>query len=212
MSDHPANRVDTACRERQVATSALTPGPHHVELASGRFLDVSDPDPSSICLDDVAWGLSHTCRFAGQCAEFYSVAEHALLVATRLESLGYDRAVCLAGLHHDDAEAFVGDVTQPLKSLLADYQKIEASVLAAIVEALDLVELPLEHPAVKDADSWALANEAYWLMPSRGATWWTAELRTGSVFWPLGMRPRVARAAWLRKHRALLEGGATGGR
>jgi hypothetical protein len=126
--------------------NAVIPGPHHIELASGRFLDLSHPDASAIALEDVAWGLSHTCRFAGQCRSLYSVAEHALLVASRLEALGHDPAVCIAGLHHDDAEAFVGDVTQPLKHLLREYRAIEASVFAAVIEALDLDALAFDHP------------------------------------------------------------------
>jgi hypothetical protein len=60
--------------------NTFIPGPHHIELASGRFLDLSGPDASAIGLEDVAWGLSNTCRFAGQCRALYTVAEHALLV------------------------------------------------------------------------------------------------------------------------------------
>jgi len=183
--------------------TTFSPSPNHIELVSGRFLDLSAPDPSTIALEDVAWGLSHTCRFAGQCHELYTVCEHSLLVASRLEWLGHDRAVCMAGLHHDDAEAFIGDMTQPLKNLLPEYKAIEASVFAAVVEALGLDGLPFDDLVVKDADAWALAQEAYWLMPSRGETWWTADLYTGCLFWPLCMRPELARSAWLRRHRSL---------
>jgi uncharacterized protein len=147
--------------------------------------------------------LSHTCRFAGQCNHLYTVAEHALLVSFRLQCLGHSAAVCLAGLHRDDAAAFVGDVAAPLKSLLADYQAVEDRVFAAVAGALGIVELPFDDPAVKQADGWALAHEAYWLMPSRGNGWWTADLCTGSLFWPLGLRPEFARKAWLREHRSL---------
>jgi hypothetical protein len=114
--------------------------------------------------------------------------------------------VCLAGLHHDDAEAFVGDVTQPLKHMLREYRAIEASVFAAIVEALGLQELPFDHPAVKDADVWALAHEARELMPSRGESWRTAGRATGRLAEPLGLTPEIARSRWLDRHRVLIGG------
>jgi uncharacterized protein len=190
----------------------FAPGRYHMELASGRFLDLSAPDASVIVLEDVAWGLSHACRFAGQCRTLYSVAEHALLVASRLEEQGHGRRVCLAGLHHDDAEAFIGDVTQPLKNLLCEYRAIEAAVFAAVVEALGLAELPFEHPAVKEADAWALAHEARELMPSRGESWWTAGLATGRLSELLGVTPELARLRWLDRHRALTNGCVRDGR
>ncbi|MGA2930106.1 MAG: hydrolase [Solirubrobacteraceae bacterium] len=178
---------------------------------SGRYLDPWAHDPAVIALEAVARGLSHSCRFAGQCETLYTAAEHSLLVASRLHDLGHDRAVCIAGLHHDDAEAFIGESTS-LKNLLPEIAVVEAAVLTAVVDALGLVGIPFEHPTVRSADAWALAHEAYELMPSRGKACWTADPCAACLFWPLGMRAEFARRAWLRRHRALLDGGVADGR
>ena len=89
-----------------------------IELYTGGFLDFEKPDPAQIKLHDVAHGLAQLCRYTGQTRHFFSVAEHACLVANRLRKLGEPLMVQWEGLHHDNAEAFVGDVNRPLKDLL----------------------------------------------------------------------------------------------
>lgn len=196
---------------------ALRPGEHHIELACGGYLDLADPDPKDIRLEDVAHGLSQTCRYAGQCDPSYAVAEHAVLVSEYLQAEGAPLLVCIAGLHHDDAEAYVGDMTRPLKALLPGYSAIEAQVMAAIVTGLALEDVPFEDPRVKHADDWALAAEAHQLLRSQGSTWHTAGLfqphdryRVTRLFGALGLSPRVAERAWLARHRVLT--GAVKGR
>lgn len=149
------------------------PKDHEIETFSGRFVDLSNPQPDTIVLEDIAHGLSHTCRYNGQ-IEFYSVAEHAVAVSERLETLGYTREMCMIGLHHDDAEAYLGDVTRPLKSLLQPaYGVLTKRMEMTIAAALDLPMLvdPLGFSAVKDADNWALLREAKVLLPSMGEGW-----------------------------------------
>jgi hypothetical protein len=181
------------------------PGLYEIETASGRYLDLSAPDPSAITLGDVAQGLSHACRFAGQSSRFYSVAEHAWLVAERLRERGEDERVQLAGLHHDDAEAYVGDATRPMKALIPEVAKIEATVFAAVCSVLGLSDLPFDDPAIKEADDWALAVEAYYLLPSKGRGWVTDGI-LGPSRPPHGVAalfPRSARRLWLEQHEAL---------
>lgn len=177
---------------------------HEIELASGAFLELTRPDPAVITLDDVAHGLAHTCRFAGQSSVFYSVAEHACVVADKLRSLGHGRRIIFAGLHHDDAEAFIGDVSAPLKDLIPDYHAIERRTTTAIGMALHLPMLNYaESHAVKAADHWALAAEAHHLMRSQGANWWCADLYTPDAppsLTPTGVGPKQAKAEWLARH------------
>ena len=106
--DGRVDRLAEPDSRQDVRQRAFAPGRQHLEPSSGRHLDLSAPDPAAITPEDVAHGVSHACRFAGQCCELYTAAEHALLVSSRLESLGHDCEVCLAGLHHDDAEALIG--------------------------------------------------------------------------------------------------------
>lgn len=182
----------------------FTPGLYHAELASGNYIDLAAPDARSIQFMDIAYGLSNLCRYNGQTGKtFYSVAEHAVLTAWRLERLRYDVDVVLAGLHHDDAEGLTGDITRPVKKLLDDaFSPVEIAAMDATVQALGLDDLPFEHPAVKDADNWALLREAYMLMPSRGKYWHPHlnGVEVGPAPWKLGWSPRKARRRWIRTH------------
>src|SRR6266567_3464428 len=149
-------------------------GDFEIETYSGAFVDTHRPDPASINLDDIAQALSQTCRFGGHCKTFYSVAEHAVFVSLRLERKTRDLAIVLAGLHHDDSEAYLGDIPRPMKPLLGDaYEALSDSMDEAIVEGLGLAcsTEALHCKTVKAADTWALYVEARHLLPSRGKSW-----------------------------------------
>lgn len=188
-------------------------GPTVIELASGAGLDLRNPDPRAVTLHDVARGLSHTCRFAGQTKRFYSVAEHAVLVAEHLADMDAAVDVQLAGLHHDDAEAFLGDLTRQLKLLLPGYAGLEREMQVAIRCALGMPEPDPDTVAlVKLADDWALAAEAHSLLRSAGAGWFCDGLfnphRPGAAACGLGMEPDAAERAYLETHRLLVGEGA----
>jgi hypothetical protein len=184
-------------------------GTYEIETASGGYLDLLSPDPDAIRLEDVAHGLANTCRFAGQASRFYSVAEHAVLVADKLHREGRPD-LALVGLHHDDAEAYLGDVTRPLKLALdGEWRAIEANMTYAIWRALEVGAPPwaegLPEP-VKATDDWALLIEAAEFLPSKGRGW-----RVGPPPWALerppwwygGVTPQTAEALWLKRHREL---------
>ena len=99
-------------------TDAPTPSEFDVELVSGRYLNVTAPDPTRIALEDIATPLAKECRYGGACAGFYSVAEHAVLVASKLRKMGEPLSLQLAGLHHDDAEFVLCDIQRPAKLAL----------------------------------------------------------------------------------------------
>lgn len=181
------------------------PGLYHQELASGNYIDLAAPDSRSIQFMDIAYGLSNICRYNGQTGKtFYSVAEHCVLVAWRLERLGYGPEYQLAGVHHDDPEPITGDITRPLKKMLGDaFTPTEIAVMDATVVALGLCGLPFEDPAIKQADNWALMREAYALLPSRGKYWapYLEEgIESGPAPWKLGWSPRKARRRWIQTH------------
>ncbi|WP_395449657.1 hypothetical protein ACHMW7_07475 [Aminobacter sp. UC22_36] len=134
-----------------------------IMLRSGAVLDFLDPHSSEFTIDDIAHGLSLICRYAGQCDRFYSVAEHCVHVSEVASDHAY------AALMHDAAEAFIGDVTRPLKQLLPAYKRIEADVERAIFDRFS-VPYPLPD-AVKKADLRVLAAEQAQIMPSGTDAW-----------------------------------------
>lgn len=71
-----------------------------------------------INMSDIARALSNQCRYNGHVDEFYSVAEHSVQISLALRRDGYDRITQLTGLHHDDAETWIGDQIKPLKNAL----------------------------------------------------------------------------------------------
>ena len=131
---------------------------------SGRQVNLLNPQYSQIDISDIAHGLAYQCRFNGQTSRFYSIAQHSLMVASILPD-----HLKLAGLLHDAAEAYVGDVVQPLKMLLPDYQAIENRFTQAIGQRFG-VDLD-HHPEIKQADLIALATEKRDLLPREKCTW-----------------------------------------
>lgn len=95
---------------------------------TGRTVDLTRPEEADVVVEDVAHGLSNLCRYCGQCGGFYSVGEHSLLV-TQIGQLVFGETRperLLAYLTHDASEAYLGEVTAALKSLLPDYRELEA--------------------------------------------------------------------------------------
>jgi uncharacterized protein len=130
-----------------------------IQCASGKYFDFLNPAGSHICIEDIAHALSHINRFTGHTRVPYSVAQHSYVVSCIVP---YKDA--LAALLHDAAEAYLGDVSSPLKQLLPEYKVIERRVHAAIFERFGLdPELPA---SVKEADLIALSTERRDLMPN----------------------------------------------
>lgn len=102
-------------------------------------IDVRNPKEHQICIIDIAWALSRMNRFSGFTIKNYSVAEHSVRLSHMV-----DTQYAKAALLHDAAEAYLGDVPQPIKEELPDYRSIEANLLCLIFDKFDLNVADLE--------------------------------------------------------------------
>lgn len=123
---------------------------------SGHYLNVFDPDPDHICIEDIAHGLSHVPRFAGQTAKFLSVAEHSFNVCSMVPY-----QLMLEGLLHDASEAYLMDIPKPIKQHLPDYIQLEDNLMKAIADKFGFA-YPIS-PEVKAADKLRLEYEHHHL-------------------------------------------------
>src|SRR5690606_8557009 len=134
----------------------------YVETRTGKKFTFLEPKADDIDIADIAYALANQCRFNGHCSSFYSVAEHSVAVAMLLP-----QELQLAGLLHDAAEAYLGDIPSPLKQFLPDYDRLETTVITAINEKFGVIwDAPTE-AAVKQADLQQLRTEAHHLIPSQ---------------------------------------------
>jgi 5'-deoxynucleotidase YfbR-like HD superfamily hydrolase len=174
-----------------------------VLTVSGRCVDLTALRPEDISLTDIAHALSQICRWTGHTSRFYSVAEHCVHVS----HLVPPRAA-RAALLHDAAEAYLSDLSRPVKQLrgLEGYVLLERQVDAVVRTRF---ELPTDRDTaweVDDADLRMMCIEARQLMGvgnglEAGFTRWIeppAEPRA------LGWAPELARTVFLARARELV--------
>jgi uncharacterized protein len=136
-------------------------------MLSGRRLDLLDPSPLDVELEDIAHGLARVARWNGQTGgdHIFSVAQHALLVEAlaRTKQTRLDARGRIAVLLHDAPEYVIGDMISPFKAVIGDsYKAVEKRLLAAIHLRFGLpARLPEEMTAlVKGSDRQAAYLEA----------------------------------------------------
>lgn len=96
-----------------------------------------DPKPEEIFIEDIACSLSNICRFTGHVKHFLSVGQHSLTVSKLCSHKN-----ALAGLMHDAAEAYVNDVSRPVKPFLNNFKEIEDNILEVIFNKYN-IEWPI---------------------------------------------------------------------
>lgn len=121
--------------------------PGCLRTGNGNKINVWDPDPDMIHLEDIAGPLARVCRYAGHTNGcHYSVAQHSVLVSQMVPDED-----ALWGLLHDAPEAYIQDIPSPIKSVLPRYREIEDRLMWAICEKFGL---PHDKPqSVSDADT-----------------------------------------------------------
>ena len=168
-----------------------------MQTFTGKKFYPRHPRVEDICLEDIAHALSHICRFGGHCAQFYSVAQHSILVASALPV-----ELKAHGLLHDAGEAYLGDVIWPLKHITyfrgIPFSVYEEGLQIRIFAALKIRELTADEKAlVKNADTRVLMAEARDLMNHPPERWSQGRDMTPlqKVIYPL--QPRDAELEFL---------------
>lgn len=116
-----------------------------------------NPKPEQIQIEDIAHALSMICRYTGHCKRFYSVAEHSIHVAG-IVPIEYK----LPALLHDASEAYLGDISRPVKAGMPYYKDLEKQITEVIYKAFKIA--PFDDSLVKKADNILLGTEAKLLM------------------------------------------------
>lgn len=155
-----------------------------IETCTGRRVNPLRMSEGDICIEDIALALSKICRFGGHTRDFYSVAQHSLLVVQLILHFqrDVDKLTQRAALLHDAAEAYIGDIPRPIKHSSAGKELVEAEkrIMGQITKVFGLGGADWQ--LIKQADNAMLVAEAEVLMPSSAADWW--ELREYKVTVP----------------------------
>lgn len=106
----------------------------HIYTFGGVSFSPLSPCMEDILPADIAHALSYMCRANGHFKSFYSVAQHCLACETEARLRGLSEKVRLACLLHDASEAFISDITRPVKRALSQYKEIEARLQRVIYQ------------------------------------------------------------------------------
>lgn len=121
---------------------------------NGTLINLMKPEENHYCIKDIANALSNICRFGGHVNEFYSVAQHSILVSYMVP-----KSLALEGLLHDATEAYLGDMIKPLKNRIPTYIAFEAKFGMYIDKAFHLKKGYQLNEHIKMADTLALKME-----------------------------------------------------
>lgn len=139
-----------------------------IQTYTGRFVDPLNMKADDIILEDIAHALANICRFNGHSKRFYSVAEHSLNVMNIVAS-GPNLSTArmkLTALLHDASEAYLCDISRPLKcrSEFAFYRVAECKLQYMIYEKFVTDAESINMNPIHHADEIALGLEARDLM------------------------------------------------
>lgn len=169
-----------------------------IQLYSGKYFSPLNPDINQIDIEDIAHSLSMQCRFTGHCTKFYSIAQHSVLV-----SRSSYKEDALYGLLHDASEAYLTDLSSPLKRTgqFENFINFEKRLQETIYKRFGLRgEVPT---SVKVADLRLLATERRDLMKETIEDW---NLPHPAYEWRIeeGLSPKRAKKLFLEEFNKLI--------
>lgn len=145
--------------------TALPPlEPYVIRTYSGHMLDLQNPSPEHITIEDICIGLSRRYRFAAQTMQPYTVAQHCVNASSMA-----DKQYKLAALMHDASEAYLGDVPSPIKIMIPDFKAIELNLMRVIGDKFGFA---LDFPNLKEIDNELLKHE-----------WSTVMIKNTQIVW-----------------------------
>lgn len=132
----------------------------YITTIGGRRFDPTSPAREDIDIGDIAHSLSLLCRANGHFREFFSVARHCLNCAGEARERGLTARIQLLCLLHDATEAYIGDMTRPLKRQLPEYCACEVRLYGEILASLGIAPPDdREAAAVREIDDCMLYHE-----------------------------------------------------
>lgn len=166
----------------------------YIETYTGLRVYFGDITKDVISIYDIAHALSQICRFTGHTKEFYSVAQHSVLVADAQTTLPEKRA----GLLHDASEAYVNDLPSPLKACtdLGDYKNLENRFHHAINQKYRVNDGMT--PNIKKADLAALFTEKRDVL-NKPSDWGWGENIEPFKDTIIPLQPKEAKALFLKR-------------
>lgn len=170
-----------------------------VPTFSGKRFSLANPRPEDVDIKDIAHHLSNLCRFTGGTRSFYSVAQHSIIV-----SLHVPPRIALPAFGHDFPEAYVGDLSRPIKYCggMMTYRCIEEGVAGAVRKAFGWSYSAVDEGIIKEADDRAMATEVRdLLVPHPDWKRWLKFEPFPEKIVPLS--PEAAEAAFLSRYKEL---------
>lgn len=168
----------------------------YIETYTGLRFRPQAPDPALINLEDIAHALSNKCRYTGHTRQFYSVAQHCVIVSHLVPE-----EYALEGLLHDGAEAYFPDIPYPLRSFTKVLNGMEDRIHEAVAKAFGLA-FPFPD-VVNEADRRVVVDEAISLMRTKGRDWPITYQPYGLTI--KSMSPKMAKAKFLRRYGEITE-------
>ena len=138
----------------------------YITTFTGKHFDPIHPVPEKIDVKDIAHALSLICRANGHTRFFYSIAQHSIACCKEAKTRGLSNRIQLGCLLHDSSEAYMSDVTRPIKAKLTEYLKFEDHLQNMIWN--HFISEPLsdtEKKAIFEIDDEMLSYEFIHLLP-----------------------------------------------
>lgn len=171
------------------------------QIYSGERFWPLDPKPEEVNINDIAHSLAFQCRFNGHTNFFYSIAQHSVFVS---KIVSPEQA--LAGLLHDAAETYTGDIVSPLKKFLPpEFKEIEKAIEEVIFEHFGIKIENVDHIEIKKADKIALFTEMRDLMKKPHSKWDEQDTSQTHPDKIIPLSPEEAEREFLERYKELTE-------